>query len=59
MLDKELPVLYSLPNVIWMILTKRVRRAGNVARMEEKRKACRILARKPYEKKHFEDPRQR
>jgi len=35
--------------------TKRMRRAGNEAHMEEKRKTCRILVRNLDGKEHFED----
>jgi hypothetical protein len=43
--NEELHNLYSLPNI--MIESKRMRRAGRVARMGEKRNACRILVAKP------------
>jgi hypothetical protein len=45
--NEELHNLYSWPNIIRMIKSRRVRRAGHVARMEEKRNAYMILVGKP------------
>jgi hypothetical protein len=39
--------LYSSPNVITMIKSRRMRWAGNVAQIGEKRNAYRILVEKP------------
>jgi hypothetical protein len=44
--NKELHDLYSSPSII-RIMKSRMRRAGNVARMREKRNACRLLVGKP------------
>jgi hypothetical protein len=44
--NEELHKLYS-PNIIRMIKSKRMRLAGHVARMGEKRNACRIFVGKP------------
>jgi hypothetical protein len=41
--NEELHNLYSSPNMIRMIKSRRMRWAGNVARMGEKRNAYRIL----------------
>jgi hypothetical protein len=41
--NEELYNLYSSPNIIRMIKSRRMRLAGHVARMEEKRNAYRIL----------------
>jgi hypothetical protein len=41
--NEELHNLYSSPSIIRMIKSRRVRWAGHVARMGEKRNACRIL----------------
>jgi hypothetical protein len=41
--DEELHNLYSSLNIIRMMTSRRMRLAGHVARMEEKRNACRIL----------------
>jgi hypothetical protein len=45
--NKELHNLYSSPNIIIMIKSKRMKWAGNVPRMEEKRNPYRILVGKP------------
>jgi hypothetical protein len=39
--------LYSSPSIIRMIKSRRMRFTGHVARMGEKRKAYRVLVRKP------------
>jgi hypothetical protein len=43
----ELHNLYSSPNIIRMIKSRRMRWAGHVARMGETRNAYRILVEKP------------
>jgi hypothetical protein len=45
--NEKLHNLYSSPNIIRMIKTRRMRREGHVARMGEKRNAYRILVGKP------------
>jgi hypothetical protein len=45
--NEALHNLYSLTNIIRMIKSRRMRWAGNVAHMGEKRNAYRILLRKP------------
>jgi hypothetical protein len=45
--NEELQNLYCLPSKIRMIKSMRMRWAGHVARMGEKRNAYRILVRKP------------
>jgi hypothetical protein len=45
--NEELRNLYSSPSIIRMINSKRMRWAGHVARMGEKRNAYRILVGKP------------
>jgi hypothetical protein len=45
--NEELHNLYSSPNIIRMIKSRRMRWAGQVARMGEKRNAYRILVGKP------------
>jgi hypothetical protein len=45
--NEELRNLYSLPNIIRMIKSKRMRWAGHVARMGETRNAYRLLVGKP------------
>jgi hypothetical protein len=44
---EELNDLYSSPNIIRVIKLRRMRRAGHVARMGEKRGAYRILVGRP------------
>jgi hypothetical protein len=41
--NEELNDLYSSPNIIWVIKSRRMRWAGHVARMGDRRGACRIL----------------
>jgi hypothetical protein len=43
----ELHEFYSLPSIIRMIKSRRMRSTGHVARMGYKRNACRILVGKP------------
>jgi hypothetical protein len=45
--NEELHNVYSLPNIIRMIKSKRMRWAGHVAQMGVKRNAYRILVGKP------------
>jgi hypothetical protein len=45
--NEELRNLYSLPSIIRIIKSRRMRWAGHVARMVEKRKAYRLLVGKP------------
>jgi hypothetical protein len=45
--NKELRDLYSLPSIIRIIKSKRMRWAGHVARMGENRNAYRLLVGKP------------
>jgi hypothetical protein len=51
--------LYSSPSIIRMIKSRRVRWAGNVARMGAKKNAYRILVGKPEGKRPLERPRRR
>jgi hypothetical protein len=57
--NEELHNLYSSPNIIRMIKSRRMRWAGHVARMGEKRIAYRILVGKPEGKKLLRRPRRR
>jgi hypothetical protein len=45
--NEELHNLYCLPSIIRIIKTRRMRRAGHIARMGEERNAYRILVGKP------------
>jgi hypothetical protein len=47
LLNEELHNLYSSPNIIRIIKSSWMKRAGHVARMGEKMISCRILIRKP------------
>jgi hypothetical protein len=57
--NEELHNLYSLPNIIRMMKSRRMRRAGHVARMGEKRNTYRILVGKPERKRQLGRPRRR
>jgi hypothetical protein len=57
--NEELRILYSSPSIIRMIKGRRMRWAGHVARMEEKRNAYRILVGKPEGKRPLGRPRRR
>jgi hypothetical protein len=50
-------VLYSSPNIIRVIKSRRLRWAGHVARMGERRGAYRALVGKPEGRRPFERPR--
>jgi hypothetical protein len=55
--NEKLHNLYTSPNIIRIIKSRRMRWAGHAARMEEKRNAYRILVGKPERKKPLERPR--
>jgi transcription termination factor 2 len=57
--NKELRDLYSSPSIIRIIKSRRMRWAGHVARMEEKRNAYRLLVGKPEGKRLLGRPRRR
>jgi hypothetical protein len=57
--NEELIDLYSSPNIIRVIKSRRMRWAGHVARMEEKRCAYRILVGRPEGRRPFWRPRHR
>jgi hypothetical protein len=57
--NEELNDLYSSPNIIRVIKSRRMRSAGHVARMEERRGVYRVLVGKPEGKRPFERPRHR
>ena len=54
--DEELRNLYSLPNIVRVINSRRMRWAGHVARMGEGRGVHRVLVGKPEGKYHWGDP---
>jgi hypothetical protein len=57
--NEELHNLYSFPSIIRMIKSRRMRWAGHVARMGEKRNAYRILVGTPEGKRPLGRPRRR
>ena len=44
---EDLNDLYSSPNIVWVIKSRKMRWAGHVARMGERRDVYRVLAGKP------------
>ena len=57
--NEELNDLYSSPNIVRVIKSRRMRWAGHVARMGEVRGVCRVLLGKPEGKKPLGKPRRR
>jgi len=57
--NEELGDLYSLPNIVWVIKSRRMRWAGHVARMREGRGVHRVLVGKPEGKGPLGRPRRR
>jgi hypothetical protein len=57
--NEELNDVYSSPNIIRVIKSKRMRSAGHVARMGEKRGAYRILVGRPEGRRPLGRPRRR
>jgi hypothetical protein len=57
--NEELNDLYSPPNIIRVITSRRMRWAGHVARMGEKRGAYRILLGRPEGRRPLGRPRRR
>jgi hypothetical protein len=57
--NEELRDLYSSPSIIRIIKSRRMRCAGNVARMGGKRNAYMLLVGKPEEKRPLGRPRRR
>jgi hypothetical protein len=55
--DEELHNLYSSPDIIRQIKSRRMRRAGHVACMGEERKAYKVLVGKPKGKRPLGRPR--
>jgi hypothetical protein len=57
--NEELHNLYCSPSIIRIIKSRRMRWAGHVARMGEKRNACRILVGNPERKRTLGRPRRK
>jgi hypothetical protein len=45
--NEVLTDLYSSPNIIWVLKSRRIRWAGHIARMGERKDVCRVLVGKP------------
>ena len=57
--NEELNDLYCSPNIIWVIKSRRMRWAGHVACMGERRGAYRVLVGKPEGQRPLRRPRHR
>jgi hypothetical protein len=57
--NEKLRDLYSSPSIIRIIKSRRMRWAGHVGRMREKRNAYRLLVREPEGKRPLGKPRHR
>jgi len=57
--NEELRDLYSLPNIVWVVKSRRMRWAGHVARVREGRGVHRVLVGKPEGKRPLGRPRHR
>ena len=57
--NEELSDLYSLPNIVQVVKSRRMRWAGHVARMGEGRGVYRVLVGKPEGKRPLGRPRRR
>jgi len=57
--NEELNDLYSLPNIVRVVKSRRMRWAGHVARMGEERGVQRVLVGKPEGKRPLGRPRRR
>jgi hypothetical protein len=57
--NEELNDLYSLPNIVRVVKSRRMRWAGHVAGIGEEREVHRVLVGKPKEKRPLRRPRRR
>ena len=57
--NEELSAVYSSPNIIRVIISRRMRWAEHVARMEESSWICRVLVGKPKGKRPLGRPRRK
>ena len=57
--NEERSDLYSLPNIVWVVKSRRMRWVGRVARMGEGRGVHRVLVGKPEGKRPLGRPRRR
>ena len=54
--NEELSDLYSLPNIVRVVKSRRMRWVGHVARIGQGRGVYRVLVGKPEGKNHWGDP---
>jgi hypothetical protein len=57
--NEELKDLYSSPNIVWMIKSRRMRWVGHVAHIGERKGVYRVLVGKPEGKRPLGRPRRR
>ena len=57
--NEGLSDLYSIPNIVWMVKSRRIKWVGHVARMGEGRGVHRVLVGKPGDNKPLGRPRRR
>ena len=57
--NEELSDLYTLPNIVWVVKSRRMRWAGHVARMRQGRGMHRVLVVRPEGKRPLGRPRRR
>jgi hypothetical protein len=57
--NEEFSDLYSLPNIVWVVKSRRMRCAGHMARMGERRGVHSVLVGKSEGKRPFGRPRRR
>jgi hypothetical protein len=57
--NKELYAVYSSPNIIWVMKSRRLKWTGNTAHMGERRGACRVLVVKSEGRRPLGRPRHR
>jgi len=57
--NEELNDLYSSPNIVWVIKSRKIRWAGHVARMGERKGVYRVLVGKPEGMRPLGRPRRR
>jgi len=55
--NEELSDLHSPPNIVRVINSRRIRWAGHVACMGERKSVCRVLLGNLRERDHLEEPR--
>ena len=54
--NEELSVLYSLPNIVWVVKSRRMRWVGHVVHIGQGRGVYRVLVVEPEGKNHWGDP---